>query len=520
MTVLRPTPPLLSEHGSGQMLPPTSAKTPLPHRSPVALPDLPPGRVPPGLKPKPRPSYTPAEEASLHVSQLLQPQYTQAARDAALQNDAIRRFTQAIIQQLQGEPAQVQGIYDPQIQQQSQMANAAADSLRAVNPNGDVQKLLDAVGAPSSQAQELAGNLNNTFNGGAAVGQYVNGVLPMGALRSQETAAESLAALQPGFEALRGQQGLQSALAQQADNRSKIAQQAPALEQQWLADFQKNKNAQTQLAIEQRATHTFDTSKSRALGYQVDSQGRAIRDAQGHLQVLPGFTQTPSGAVVKAYAPKTPKLPKSVQAKISPSVSTHAGRGIALDATGQPVLVNGKTIPWKASSTVAGGTSASTPKVPTASQINNLVTAWKTGKSTTVSVKEPHSDANGNAVYKTKRITTGKLSFGQAYKRLTTMGLNDTQARQYLDSAYKRGEQGRGFLTNEERAALHANAPKRLPGFAGDFTAAHVYKGVGYLDQQQAAVLSHAGLMPPGHWINGSTKMKDLGPIYVIAETY
>ena len=207
--------------------------------------------APPKLPP--RPSYTAAQEATIHAKRLLAPLYAQADTEAQRQNDAIRAYTTAVMQQLAGMAPAIQNDYTNAINSHDAMVNAAADSLRAANPNGDVQKLLDAVGAPASQGQQIGANLNNTFNGGAAVGRYVNGALPLGALTAQGEAATSLARLQPSIQALAGRQALISALAQQADARAKIAGQQPQLEQSWLDSFTKNKNAQAQLALEQQA---------------------------------------------------------------------------------------------------------------------------------------------------------------------------------------------------------------------------------------------------------------------------
>jgi len=232
--------------------------------------------------------------------------------------------------------------------------DAASNSLRAVNPTGDVAHLLDSIGAPQAQQQQIAGNLNNVFNGGAAVGQYVNGVLPLGVLRSQGEAATSLARLQPGFAALTGQQNLLTALGQQKDARMKIAGQMPQLEQDWLSQFHTNQNQKQQLAMEAQAAglkvqkQDFDqnlavsklrqqqnqfiakqaakadsytkpnNSLSRTKGYVVDGNGNPIL-VNGKRQILPGFSVNAQGRVIKT--PKAAKAGKTSQAAAFPNLT-------------------------------------------------------------------------------------------------------------------------------------------------------------------------------------------------------
>lgn len=350
----------ISEHGLGQM---TSGKTTVPKRTVLPAP------------PKPRRvSLNPMQQAQLNVRRILAPQYSAVDQEAARQNQAIQAYTAAVMQQLAGMAPAIQSDYNNQINAQQGMVDAAANSLRSVNPSGDVAKLLAAVGAPQAQTNQVQGNLNNTFNGGAAVGQYVNGVSPLGALRSQGEAATSLARLQPGFSALAGRQALLSALANQSDERAKVAAQAPGMIQDQLNTFTKNAQARQQLALEaqaaglkqqntafgqklsvaklkqaqdkyindynlrvkefnakQTATQAKatmpNTSLSRARGFLVDSSGKAILDASGKKQILPGF-KAAGGQVVKVGKSSTPKK-TPIFSNLSKSQVQHLRAGIA-----------------------------------------------------------------------------------------------------------------------------------------------------------------------------------------------
>lgn len=309
----------------------TPGKTPLPSRSVT------------GSKPKAAPkrvSLTPLQEANLQVKRALQPQYHQADVEAQRQNQAIQSFTTSIMQQLAGAAPQIGQEYNSAINAQSGMVNAAADSLRAVNPTGDVQKLLDAVGAPQAQGQQIAGNLNNVFNGGAAVGQYVNGVSPLGALRSQGLAAESLAHLQPGFSALAGRQALQSALAQQADARAKISEQQPGLVQNWLNSFTSNKYKAQQIALEtQYKDAQLGLSQQRA----NQGQARLGLDAQRLTVQQRQFNAKQNASVAKWNAQQA-----TAESKIDASVSKGIRDGFAHNSQGAKIIgANGKPIPYK-----------------------------------------------------------------------------------------------------------------------------------------------------------------------------
>lgn len=337
----------VSEHGLGQnTVKPTPGKTPAPKRT--VLP------APPVKAAPRRVSLNPIQQATLNVNRMLAPQYSAADQEAARQNQAIRAYTTAVMQQLAGEAPQIQGDYNNAIGAQQGMADAAAQSLRNVNPSGDVAALLNAVGAPQAQNTQIQGNLNNAFNGGAAVGQYVNGVSPLGALRAQGEAATTLARLQPGFQALAGRQALVSALANQADTRAKIAAQVPSMIQDQLNTFTKNAQARQQLALEAQAAGVKqqntqfsqkvtlaklqaqqdkylrdynlqvqkfnqsrteaqakaalpNTSLSKLKGYLVDSSGKAIPGSDGKKQLLPGVKVNAKGQIVTPISAKANK---------------------------------------------------------------------------------------------------------------------------------------------------------------------------------------------------------------------
>lgn len=457
----------------------TSSKTPVPTRT----------VVPPKGKPKPVPALTPSQVASKQVAQLLAPQYDAQQQAATAQNAAVTNFTKMLVQQLQGVAPQVGRSYDQAIGQQTNLSNAAADSLRAANPNTQDQALLSAINAPGAQHDAVGGQNNAAFNGAAAVGQYVGGVLPLGALQAQKQAAVTEAMLQPGFEGLRGQQALAGALYQQNQDRAKIGAQGPQLTQQVLADQATADARKQQLALEYQTYVQKGSKQTFDQWYKTQVLGQNAAKIKTSAAV----------SIAKYNASVSAKA-----SKIDVAVSKASGAGIALNSNGQPVKRNGKTIPFNANGTVGGSA-----KPPTAAQVSKLIGGWKTGKVVSVhqeqfdSKGKPITDSNGAPVYKSVSAQSGQLKFGQAYRRLRAMGLTDVKARQYLDTAYARGEQGRAWVTNEEQAVLkRAKLPSK----------ARVVSGHGVLTVAQAHALQKAGKLPPGQQTSDG--------FYVIAKNF
>lgn len=463
-------------------LPSTSGKTTVPSRS-VQTPDTTPTAavapakqakpvVAKAVAPKPKPpvarqpaaTTTPAaaqpslqQLANQMVQQELAGQYQQETQSNTAANQAMQRFTTQLMQAVAPIGGQISQDYQSAAGQVGSLATAAANSLRAANPNDQEQQLLQAVGAPDSQQQQIAGQLSNTFNGGAAVGQYLNGVLPVTGLEAQRLADATVARSLPAIEGLRGQQALALQGYNDAQARQKIAAQGPALLQSALSALTSAQAKQDQLNIERAS-----------LGIKQQNQN---------------FAQTLATA---KYNQASAKL-TAANSKIDPSVSKILG--YAATANGAPITKGGKII------TVDAAGKQSAPKLPTGTQINSLVSQWHDGKVGSVTVPAVDKDGNpvynpdGSQKYQSKSVQVGKVDFQQAYQRLRAMGLTDVKARQYLDTAYPRGDSGRAWLTNEEQAALRR---------AGLQPKATKMAGKAVLNQKQTAALRKVGKLPPG----------------------
>ena len=373
----------------------------------------------------------------------------------------------------------------------------------------------ELAGAGSTGADALASRLGviNDPTVGAAAGalaangdanattQVAQGSASLGELLANAASAKDYGLKQPGITRLAGLDAIAAAGQQ---GQAQIAAQAQALEAQLpsiIQNLQARNDARTQQVTAARENQ-LARQDAIASGGAATAVKIGIADANNATKVdianvqAAGRASTASAA--QARSDRSYRLQYAKTFGFDP-VTNATLPGYQRTADGSVVKIGKATGP--------GGV-----KVPTANEINNYINAWKNGKPTSQTVKAANPDANGNPVYRTIKTNTGQLNYQQAYKRLTTMGVPDPQARTYLDTAYKRGEQGRAWLTNEEQHTLtQASLPPR----------AYRYKGVGYIDQKQASALKAAGAkLPPGQWIQGSTATKDLGPIYVIDEAY
>lgn len=196
-----------------------------------------------------------------------------------------------------------------------------------------------------------------------------------------------------------------------------------------------------------------------------------------------------TGATVQQISgPKAPKVTKPT------TYTTADGRRVVYDPKTHTATLVGGYNPAKPAKPAAGG------KPPTAAQTNALIEQWYNGKPTTVKQRQPNLDKNGNPVYKTVQgPRAGQISYQQAYTRLRAMGYDDTQARGYLDTRWKRGERGRPWVAATQRQTLAK---------AGLKPVARYYKGHAYLEDRQVAALKAAGMLPAGEWVGGRYYIK------------
>jgi hypothetical protein len=208
------------------------------------IPSMP---APAATTPGRRVSQTASQVANQQVNTILGPQLAAQQAYAKGQNTAIQQFALALMGKLQPIAGQVGADWSQSIADTGALANQAATFLQQANPTPQVEQLLQAVNAPASQQQQLAGQFGQEYGGGAAVLNYLGGAVPGSEMATDRAAAVTQAAQYPALAALRGQQDLANALFQQRTDRNQIEAQRGQLYVNALQQIHQN-NAARQTA--------------------------------------------------------------------------------------------------------------------------------------------------------------------------------------------------------------------------------------------------------------------------------
>jgi hypothetical protein len=186
-----------------------------------------------------------------------------------------------------------------------------------------------------------------------------------------------------------------------------------------------------------------------------------------------------------------------------PNASLSRAEGWLVDGSGNVILRGGKPVLLPGFQMGPGGTPVKLPGGTGANGVKPLTT------------NEVRSFVNGLKLIRTsKDSTTGqeqataifRMPYNQAYTELRQGGVTDQTARKWLDTIYRKGEGGRGWLTNAQQGVLRKSS---LP-MAGMTT-----DGQGYLVQSQVRALTKAKMMPAGSWQTAGGQK-----VYVIKQTY
>ena len=507
-------------------LPPTSGKTPAGNAglgqtdardrpAPKPVPAKPPV-APKGKTPAPKPTNKPSNNAGQSVAspgdpfgvmsslqpalQALSSQQQAQLAQQGQQRQAIQDATNQFLKYVQGQPSVVND-YTQAAQTEGNLANSASQFLQQANPTDAINAVLSKLSP--LQAAQVAGQLSNVYNGGAAALNVTRGLIPGNLLSEEGANAAAFQKSQLPNVALQGINNLkqfaynantanQALAAKKADLLAQIpglTQKAQAtaaaqaaktayenaqlgLSQQrinaTIADTNArlaNSNAQfnarqtqqqNQFIARQRASIAKfnaqqknaaaklklpSASLSRANGYMTATDGSPIRDAKGNLQVLPGFKATQNGGVVKTT-------------KVSSSTNN-------LSASSVQSFVHGLSV---------------NKKDP------------KTGKAMLYPDGTP--------------VIGHKMQYMAAYKYLRSRGVSDVDARTALDTTYKKGQDGRAWLTNEEQAVIRRSfvgLGSKRPAKALVYTDPKSGQKLGYLTPNQFQILQQAGVAPLVH---------------------
>jgi hypothetical protein len=404
---------------------------------------------------------------------------------------AISGYANELAHNLAGLQPQIAGIYSQGEQAQAAANAAESGAIRqggnqlAGQLSGEIAKL----DGPAGLADATVTPMQQAASGGAAA-MLGTGSSFLDKLIAEGTNANALAAKQPGFALSRGMQDINSlSLASQkqlADALSKEQEQVPGLVQNLEAQ---NLTAKTNRATAGEKAREYYTARNDALLAGSAKNAATVQAAT-----------TKANATAYAARVKAQSARESAQAKASETSFKNRlafAKTYGYDpVTGQPLPgyaknANGQIVKVSTSKSGAGGGG---PKPLTASEVTHLVQQWHDGKSVSSSQRLPHADANGNPVFRNVKQTVGQVNYQQAYKLLRLYGQSDQQARAALNTVYGRGDQGRAWLTNDERQAL---------GKAGRQTTVGFYQGHAFIGPKQVAVLSKAGMLPVGELVNG-----------------
>jgi hypothetical protein len=372
------------------------------------------------------------------LQQLLAPSYLQNDQALAREQETERRnqavyagLTQALMHELGGIPAAVQGDYNTMQQQTLSMANASADRLAAANPNADTQSLMSAVDAPAAQGAAVAGQNQAVFAGGGALLAGTQGFLPAETLAKVGAAQTAYARGLPAVAALQGSRALQQLAYQSQQDRQSIFDQRAQIDAQGpklLMDIQS-----------QRAT---EADKQRALdmeaaAFGLKTQGQAFNQNA----TLTRLNQSAASLKLRA-------------AQASTANNLRYAEVYGYDPrTGKPTLAAIKA---------AQKDKQKAKKPPTAAARKN----WETFADTAFHGVAPktHYDSATGAFIRVPGTGQPPLQYYAALKRLIAMGATLGQAQNTLNAFYAKGEGGRPHVSLQGRVALQkAGMPMTHP---------------------------------------------------------
>lgn len=140
-----------------------------------------------------------------YVNNLYAPQEQALARQQQARVGTLQNLVQSILANL-GRPQP--DVYGAAAHDAVSAANGAAQTLQRVNPNASTQAMLQAIGAPQSQQDQVGQQNANTFTGGAALDQYLGGALPAGVFAQDQAARQTYLHSLPATVGLAAIQGL------------------------------------------------------------------------------------------------------------------------------------------------------------------------------------------------------------------------------------------------------------------------------------------------------------------------
>lgn len=229
-------------------------------------------------------------------------------------------------------------------------ANGAAQTLNRVNPNASTQAMLQAIGAPAAQQEQVGAQNNNTFAGGGALLQYTQGALPAGVFAQDQAARNTYLRSLPATVGLSALQGLgQFANTASKENADLTTQKLAAYQQARanLSDYM-TKNQSNRISQAAVVGNLLGYIPAGTLGNK-----KAITTTSGQrVNIAQQNADTAAQKVTDSYNLAVKKLNKVNQPKANASLSK--AKGYIVDDYGAPILQNGQRV------TIPKATSAKT----------------------------------------------------------------------------------------------------------------------------------------------------------------
>lgn len=406
------------------------------------------------------------------ILQSLTGQEKSLGQEQTASRQALKDFTDQIMQYITAIPGQAAGSYNEAINTTNNLAQTAATGLANLNPQSQNDALLSAIGAPDAQKAALSAQNQQAFGGGGAVLYNVAGQIPGTQIAADK--ANQLAYYQglPAVAGLQGTQAMRQLLFTQAkdktalrDKFAEIQAKRPGLVQESLASMQDNqlKIAQQnsldayrveQLKISQANAKTNAEWKAAQLEIDKINAGIRERTATADVTGYDPVTGLPTPETVRNNTPKPPKI-----------IVGKNGSIVSVDP------VTGQVTQIKPPGTLGTQSSASGKKNTGTPRINGMTVSQYTSQTQKAAESVPALFFGTVLNEKGKRVPandmpgfnpedaatwgTDALSYGQALKKLQReYKLKSKDATAILDQLWDRGDAGRPLFNYWERSKL------------------------------------------------------------------
>jgi hypothetical protein len=337
---------------------------------------------------------------------------------------AAQQRLDAVLAQLNALPAQVGADYDAAIAKDAQLGQVSGQLLAQANPNAQAQADLAAIGAPSAQQQQVAGNLNNAFAGAGAVLAHVGGVIPAQSLNEQKAAQIASFRALPIQARQQFNDNMAELDAQLADDKAK-------LEHDYFNQRISAQQYETELTQKQQAA--AEDARRYSQEYALKVAGLKQNEAVIRSQIGDrAFNQQ-----VKAANVGLAKARVGLQGQSLAVRQLQNNR--QWQATLQRLGIQDKGLQLRAAQLELNARNKKKSKQPSAADLQEMADLAYYGTA-------DKTDSNGNVTYGKKAVDYQTALFG-----MMNQGVPLAVAQRYLNQFYAPGEDGRPRVPYQQR---------------------------------------------------------------------